>query len=81
MSDEVLISLIICATILVAIWMLRSTITLLVTAKHESFTFAAKFLGSGVWIFRGTHQPTTDSLPSGKGTSINPLVDDSRSRP
>lgn len=64
MNDTVSISLIICATILTAIWMVRSSILRLVDAKKESFTFAVRFLGAGMWLFRGDHRPSSEIYPA-----------------
>jgi len=66
MSDAVSVSLIICVTILLAIWMIRSSILRLVNAKKESFTFAVRFLGSGMWLFRGDHRPSSEIYPEKK---------------
>ena len=64
MSDKVSITLIVCLTILGSIWMIRSALKKLAESNKDSFTFAARFpLGSGLWLFRGDHKPSTDALP------------------
>ena len=74
MSDQVTITLIVCVTMLLAIWMTRSAILRLVAAKKDSFTFAVRFFGAGMWLFRGDHKPTPESLPkpSAKTTPSTP---------
>jgi len=69
-SDQVLITLITCVTIVVALGMVRSTLVRLVDAKKDSFTFAVKFIGAGIWIFRGTHRPVPESLPERVQTDV-----------
>lgn len=66
MSDKVMITLIVCMTLLLVIGMIRSTLRRLVKAEKENFTFVAKFFGAGVWLFRGSHKPTDDALPKGR---------------
>ncbi len=62
MSTSVQIAAIICITILLALFMIRSAIKRLITAKNENFTFAFRVYGAGMWIFRGNHFPTEESL-------------------
>jgi len=48
--------------------MLRSALQTLVQAKKENFTFAIKFFGSGMWLFRGDHKPTNEALPTSQSS-------------
>ena len=62
MSDSVQITLIVSLTVLTALWMIRSAVNALLSAKKENFTFAIRFFGSGIWLFRGDHRPANSVL-------------------
>lgn len=61
MSDKIQIALILCASVLIAIWMIKSTIHRLATMKDESFTFRFNLLLGKVELYRGTHRPTAEA--------------------
>ena len=64
MTDSVQITLIICITIIISIWMTRSTVMHLAKAEKENFTFIVKlFKSAGMWLFRGSHSPSKYILP------------------
>ena len=64
MSEKVQIVLIVCTTIIIAVWMIRGAIYRLAIAEKEDFTFAIRFpLSTGLWLFRGKHMPPRKLLP------------------
>ena len=55
-SDEVQITIVICCSVLIALWMVRSTIHRLAIMKDESFTFRITLM-KGIELYRGDHKP------------------------
>lgn len=62
MSNPTIITITVCITILIAIYMVRSTIMELARAKKENFTFIVYFFGSSMSIYRGTHKPPSNHV-------------------
>ena len=60
-SQNVQICLIIAASVLMAIWMIKSTVYRLATMKDESFTFRFSLLLGKVELYRGAHKPPADT--------------------
>lgn len=79
MATSVQTTLVICITILLALWMLRSAIHQLTTAEKENFTFAVRFFGAGMWLFRGDHRPTEDAVkgfaPAEESSHVRDQID------
>jgi hypothetical protein len=64
MSDKVWITLSICTTVVLVVWMIRSSVMRLTEAKRENFTFLVRFFGAEMWLVRGAHRLPADALPS-----------------
>jgi hypothetical protein len=61
MSDKVQICVIIAASVLIAIWMIKATVHRLATMKDESFTFRFNLLLGKVELYRGEHKPPAET--------------------
>ena len=61
---------IVCTTIVVIVFMIKSSISHLSKAEKENFTFAVKFFGgSGMYLWRGNHKPPSN-LHESKSSAV-----------
>ena len=75
MSENVQITLILCASLLCALWMLRSTLQTVARSDKNDFIFIMKFpFGSGIVLSRGNER-SPDEIARVFGAAERPDAD------
>lgn len=61
MTEGVQIAVVVCVTVLVAIFLIRSSLDRVVRSSTKDFTFVVTIpFGGGIWLCRGNHAPPHD---------------------